>query len=282
MYSAVLFFGKWAQQCMTAPVRRGATRKRPATPAKKSRRSLPHINWIIVRRIVYSFAAIIALGGSMEAWRYAQPYINQPIARIVVKGNLTQDNQRMLEQRVEPFVDAKFFSIDIAAIQATLEQVDWVSKANISRVWPDQLVIDVVEQKPVARWGDEGLLNGKAHVFSKQGMQGYEKLPLLAGPENSQEKVMQQYWLLSQVIRPLGYSIKRLEMRERGSWFLTTQDNLELLLGRDQVMEKIRRFVTVYEKELKEQMNQIARVDLRYANGLAVTWRAAAADAAVQ
>ena len=36
----------------------------------------------------------------------------------------------------------------------------------------------------------------------------------------------------------------------------------------------MRRFAVVYEKELKEQIDKIERVDLRYANGLAVAWRA--------
>lgn len=272
---------KQAQRIAVEPVRRGATRA-PASNSAKPKRNWPQINWLVVRRVLYVFAAVIALGGLMEGWRYAQPYINQPIARIVVKGNLTEFNQRVLEQRVEPFVNAKFFAVDIAGIQDALGQVAWISKANISRVWPDQLVIDVVEQKPVAHWGEDNLLNVKAHVFSKQGMQGYQKLPYLAGPENSQDAVMEQYGFLSNALRPLGYSIDKLEMRERGSWFITTQDGLELLLGREQVMEKMRRFVTIYEKELKDQINQIARIDLRYANGLAVTWRTAANDAVVQ
>lgn len=272
---------KQGQRIAAEPVRRGATRA-PAPSTAKPQRNWPQINWLVVRRVFYVFLAVIVAGGLMEGWRYAQPYINQPIARIVVKGNLTEFNQRVLEQRVEPFVNAKFFAVDIAGIQDALGQLAWISKANISRVWPDQLVIDVLEQKPVAHWGEENLLTIKAHVFSKQGMQDYQTLPYLAGPKNSQEAVMQQYGYLSNALRPLGYSIDKLEMRERGSWFITTQDGLELLLGREQVMEKMRRFVTIYEKELKEQINQIARIDLRYANGLAVTWRTAANDAAVQ
>jgi cell division protein FtsQ len=39
------------------------------------------------------------------------------------------------------------------------------------------------------------------------------------------------------------------------------------------VVEKMRRFVSVYEKALKEHNTNIARVDLRYPNGLAVAWR---------
>jgi cell division protein FtsQ len=89
---------------------------------------------------------------------------------------------------------------------------------------------------------------------------------------------MQQYQVLSQMLRPLGFSVARLELRERGSWFLTTGagsagPGIELLLGRDQLIEKMRRFIVIYDKTLKEQITNIASIDLRYANGLAVSWR---------
>ena len=82
---------------------------------------------------------------------------------------------------------------------------------------------------------------------------------------------MQQYQMLSQMLRPLGFSISRLELRERGSWFLTTNQGIELLLGRDQVVEKMRRFTAIYQRHWSRKA-KIARIDLRYANGLAVAW----------
>ena len=51
-----------------------------------------------------------------------------------------------------------------------------------------------------------------------------------------------------------------------------------MLFGRDHLIEKMRRFAVVHEKELKEQIDKIERVDLRYANGLAVAWRAPTAS----
>jgi cell division protein FtsQ len=38
-------------------------------------------------------------------------------------------------------------------------------------------------------------------------------------------------------------------------------------------VEKMRRFIAIYDKTLKDQITNIARIDLRYANGLAVGWR---------
>ncbi len=42
------------------------------------------------------------------------------------------------------------------------------------------------------------------------------------------------------------------------------------------------RFIAIYDKTLKEQITNIASVDLRYANGLAVGWREPAAPTAAQ
>ena len=44
----------------------------------------------------------------------------------------------------------------------------------------------------------------------------------------------------------------------------------------------MRRFAAIYERELKDQSAKIARIDLRYANGLAVAWREPVEPAAAE
>jgi len=154
----------------------------------------------------------------------------------------------------------------------------WIAHAEVRRVWPDQIDVRLEEQLPIARWGDEALLNNQGQAFAPQELANYQHLPQLSGPRRAQSKVMQQYQMLSQMLRPLGFTVAGLELRERGSWFLSATENasgqkLEMLLGRDHVVEKMRRFAAIYERELKEQSAHIARIDLRYANGLAVAWR---------
>jgi cell division protein FtsQ len=48
---------------------------------------------------------------------------------------------------------------------------------------------------------------------------------------------------------------------------------VRIVLGRDQIVEKIRRLVVVWRSGLDIQLNNIATIDLRYPNGLAVSWR---------
>ena len=53
----------------------------------------------------------------------------------------------------------------------------------------------------------------------------------------------------------------------------STRSGIEMLLGRDDVVDKMQRFLTIDKLMLAERRELIARVDLRYSNGMAVAWR---------
>ena len=266
------------RQNKTAP-RRGATRQAPARGAsraavQKTQRQWPKPNWTIINLIVLLFLLLALLLNFERSKQFMQPYINPPIAKIRVLTELSTAKQQAVEKQLMPYGDGLFFSVDIEAIRHALEELPWIVSAEVSRIWPDQVQVVIQEQLPVARWGADALLSTQGYLFTAIDVEAYRHLPQLSGPKDGQLRVMQQYLTFSQALRPLGYSIKQLEMRERGSWFVTTQTGLQLLFGRDHLVEKMRRFAVVYEKELKEQIDKIERVDLRYANGLAVAWHA--------
>ncbi|EIK60520.1 putative cell division protein FtsQ [Pseudomonas lactis] len=248
---------------------------------------LPKANFGFIKALFWPVLLVVLGFGTYEGAQRLLPYADRPITKISVQGDLSYISQQAVQQRIGPYLAASFFTIDLAGMRSELEQMPWIAHAEVRRVWPDQVTIRLEEQLPVARWGDEALLNNQGQAFTPRELANYEHLPQLFGPQRAQQQVMQQYQALSQMLRPLGFSIARLELRERGSWFLTTGagssgPGIELLLGRDRLVEKMRRFIAIYEKTLKEQITNIASVDLRYANGLAVGWRTPAAPTAAQ
>jgi cell division protein FtsQ len=230
--------------------------------------------WTLISFAVLAALVIALVLNAERGWLLLKPHVNPPISTVRVLGDLTAKNRLAVQKKSMTYSTGAFFSVDITAVRNAVEELPWVASAEVSRIWPDQLQVIIQEQLPVARWGNEALLSTQGYLFLAMDVEAYEHLPQLFGPENTQVRVMQQYLTFSQALRPLGYSIKQLEMRERGSWFVTTQTGLQLLFGRDHLVEKVRRFAVVYENELKQQIDKIERVDLRYANGLAVAWRA--------
>ena len=264
------------------PVPRGASRLVAKEPISLR---LPKPNLGLLKRITWPLLLLVLGFAAYELAQRLLPYADRPIAKISVEGDLSYISQQAVQQRIAPFVTASFFSVDLLGMRRELESMPWIASAEVRRVWPDQVLVRLEEQLPIARWGDEALLNNQGEAFAPKELAHYEQLPQLYGPTRAQQRVMQQYQVLSQMLRPLGFSITRLELRERGSWFLSTGQGIELLLGRDHLVEKMRRFIAIYDKALKEQNANIARIDLRYANGLAVAWREpvapTAADTAV-
>ncbi len=257
------------------PVPRGASRMVAQEPMGARVRKA---NFSFLKKLFWPVLLVVLGVGTYEGAIYLMPYADRPITKINVQGDLSYISQQAVQQRIAPYVASTFFTIDLTSMRTELEQMPWIAHAEVRRVWPDQVVIRLEEQLPVARWGDSALLNNQGEAFAPRELANYEHLPQLVGPQRAQQQVMQQYQVLSQMLRPMGFSIVRLELRERGSWFLTTGagsagPGIELLLGRDHLVEKMRRFIAIYDKTLKDQITNIASIDLRYANGLAVAWR---------
>jgi len=249
---------------------RGASRM----VVKEARKlSVPKPDFTLLKRVFWPVCLAILAVGSLQISDRLLPFIDRPISKVSVRGELSPINQQAIQKIVEPYAGASFFSTDVTLLRQELEQVPWISHAEVRREWPSKMVVSLEEQLPIARWGDGALLSNSGKAFAPQELASYQSLPLLQGPQSEQVKVMQQYQMLSQMLRPLGFTISRLEMRERGSWFVSTAQGVEMLLGRDQLVEKVQHFVAIYNKALKDKVGSIATVDLRYPNGLAVAWR---------
>ncbi len=251
------------------PAQRGASRLVQREPLSAR---LPRPNFNVVKRILWPLLLLTLAVGLYELGQRLVPYADRPISKVSVRGDLTYVDQLAVQERMAPFVEANFFKVDLDGLRQDLEQMPWIAHVEVRRVWPDQVTVHLEEHLPIARWGDEALLNNSGQAFAPSDLARYEHLPQLHGPKRAQQRVMQQYQMLSQMLRPLGFSIERLELRARGSWFVTTGQGVELLLGRDQIIEKMRRFTAIYQQALAQESEKIARIDLRYANGLAVAW----------
>lgn len=251
-------------------LRRGASRPVARKPMAKPL-SMPSLS-----AVMGFFWFLLLMVVLLVAWRFHDrvwAYLDVPITRVRVEGELAYLGRDTVQKSIEPYAQHTFFNANVDAVRQQLEQVPWVAQAEVRKIWPDQLMVRLTEQLPVARWGDNALLSSQGRAFTPEDVGRYANLPKLWGPPHAQQKVMQHYQIFSQLLRPLNFTITSLEMREQGSWYLATGQGIELLLGRERVVDRVRRFVNVYPATLQDKTDNIARVDLRYPNGFAVGWR---------
>lgn len=198
--------------------------------------------------------------------------LDVPIGVIAIKGEFSHVDQGEVQRLVEPLINGGILSLDLAKIRSELELQPWIETVAVSRQWPGGLVISVVEETPIARWGTQGFLNSRGEMLTIKDNSKLMHLPLLQGQRHTERSLMKSYREIAQLLQPANLKITGLKRDQRGAWWLSLSNGLELVVGRGQVMEKMRRFLVVWVSGLKDKAEQIARVDVRYDNGIAVQW----------
>jgi cell division protein FtsQ len=205
--------------------------------------------------------------------------ISQPVERVVVNGEFRNVVRQSISDEVTPYLTGGFIFLDLQGIKTQLLARPWVYEVAVSRKWPNQIVIAVTEQTPIARWGSNGFLNHRGDVFeSTSAMAVSEQLPRLHGPLGSSGKVVGHYSEWRKMLQQKKINIYQLELAKNGGWsaLIGAGENghrVPVAMGSGDVMAKMRRFIGAYDDLLAEDFARVARIDIRYNNGLAIAWR---------
>lgn len=226
-------------------------------------------HWL--KKILLGLLILLAIWGGYKLVGPLMELFQRPIKSVTVEGEFHFISQERATQLIAQEIDDEFLQIDLLKIKSVLIDDPWVEKVSLTRRWPDTLVVKIVEQKPIARWG-EGFLNQRGDIVAVPDMKGLEHLPWLRGEEIYAAEILQQYQDLSLLLRPKGLEIIEMQCDSKKSWRLTLKGDVNISIGRDLVMEKMRRFVTVYDAELHQLWSDIKSIDVRYSNGIAVGW----------
>ena len=202
-----------------------------------------------------------------------------PIQKIAVDGEFLNLKTTDVEELVSQAVVGGFFSLDVAYLRTKILNNPWIESVSVRRIWPDSIRVSIREQDPVAYWGKHALLNKEADIFAPVKLETNANLANLDGPIGTEAAVLQRFRELKPIFDDLGIALQSLHMNERRSWTIGTADGVQIHLGRDNLAAKIRRFKTAFKASLTNDWDSVARIDLRYTNGLTVKHHAPAATA---
>jgi len=198
--------------------------------------------------------------------------LERPLKSVAVEGQFQYLPKQRAMELIEKEIDGDFIQLNLTKLKNELQQDPWVDKVFLSRRWPDTLVVKIAEQTPIARWDANGFLNQRGEIIRVEDTTKLSGLPWLQGNEINAREIMQQYQDLSTLLRSRGLEIAALKCDNKKSWRLTLKNDKEIAIGREEVMEKLRRFVTVYDKFLINVWADVKAIDVRYSNGVSVQW----------
>ena len=182
-------------------------------------------------------------------------------------------DHQIVQQSLYPLVNRGFFSVDVEAIKEKLAQIPWVANVAVRRIWPDQVLVTIVEKNPIAHWNQTSLLSSTGDLFNPESGAVPSDLPQFIGPEGKQIYIMQYYNKINSLLMPLHFKVARLELTVGHLWGVTLNNGMKLTVNNKDFLTRFSHFVKVYPKLIGDRASDIDYVDLRYANGFAVRWK---------
>ena len=82
---------------------------------------------------------------------------NQSIDRVIINGEFNYLSERDVIDLIDENVQTGFLTLDLPELNRKIVEQDWIRSSSIRRSWPATLIVNIEEEIPVARWGEQQL-----------------------------------------------------------------------------------------------------------------------------
>ena len=240
----------------------------------------------------FGLAVVLVLALVLAADQVLNPH-RFPIKEIKISGDFVNADSSAVRSVVQSKLKGNFFSVNLGELENAVEGVEWIYSTAIRRLWPSTIVVEIVEIKPVANWGEDKWLNFTGDLVARpQGKVPYSAaaLPAISGPEGESRKIWAAFRNWSGQFSSVGLSLDSLSLDKTGLWTLelalgalvVNQNQNEeqpaagvvtMVVDRVGAEHKVDRFIHALSRELIDRFPQMLHVDLRYPNGFAIQWQ---------
>ncbi len=193
-----------------------------------------------------------------------------------IYGELGRIDPQQVRETVAPYLGDGFFQLQSAHIEQRLLQLPWVRDVQVQRLWPDRLAVHVDSHQAVANWGEVGVLTRDGQLIWPE--QQPELDLHIEGPHAQAAAVFADLEVVIPAL-PQGWLLQQWQVSQTGDRraHISIQGQpLVLEFGRAPVAEKFTLLADVVLPAIQTRLADVAAVDLRYRNGFAVRWTAAA------
>ena len=194
------------------------------------------------------------------------------VANLEVVGVDAKEKQQLMNH-LSSVVKDNYFTSDLEQIRDKTLEMSWVDRVVVSRAWPNGIRVRVLARQPIARWGTGRLLSDEGNIFTEVTPKNHTDLPMLHGPVDQSKIMMRRYNEINQLFHPVNIRLKELYLTERRTWFMQFDSGVRIIVDQDQTMRKLQRLSHLAQTDLKSVWPNVAAIDLRYRNGLAIQWK---------
>jgi cell division protein FtsQ len=210
----------------------------------------------------------LGLTGSLAASGLGHLFEQIKIRQVVLDGSLNYLDQPALEAQLTRQFSGSYLETALPQVVSAVEAHPWIADAAVRRVWPDTLLVEITEQRPVAIYNDTLYLGVSGDLFEPPKPVN-EPLPRLYGARSETMQVYSHYGVFADRLA----DIAEVDAVSRGvdlGWQITLDTGVLLKLGRTDILGRLARARDVLLHLDADTRANVRGVDARYGNGVAL------------
>lgn len=218
---------------------------------------------------------LIGLGvtGSIAASGLSHLLQDVQIRQVQLQGDLRYLDAESLTRDLSIRFNGNYLETTLGQVISEVESHPWIAAASARRVWPDTLLIEITEQRPVAIYNDTQYLGLSGDLFEPPKPVN-DPLPRLYGALSETMQVYSHYGVFSDRLSDFSKVISVSRGHDMG-WQITLENGINVQLGRNDILGRLSRARDVLDRLDGEKLAKLQEIDARYDNGIALAWRAA-------
>ena len=190
-----------------------------------------------------------------------------PLKEVKVESHLQHVTQEQVRLIVSRYLRGNFFTVNLEKTREAFQKLPWARNVSVKRRWPSSLEVSIEEHQALARWGNVALVNTHGELFTAA---SDADLPIFYGPGDAVSNMAQAFVQYQGMLQSIKQDVNELILSPRGSWQLATGSGLTIALGRENMQQRLQRFLLAYDRTAASVGGKLTYVDLRYPNGFAV------------
>ena len=248
---------------------------RVAVSKKKLSLSLPEINvcfaWLNIRSVIMVLAVSILLSVVYASFVAVETVMDIAVENVKINGQLRYQPEEEVGEIINRYTAQGFVNVDLRDLHAELEALPWIRKVEIERQLPDDLIINLAEEKVAAIWNDDSFINNYGDVFNPENTVQIPGLVKFSGKNH--KEVLALYKRVQGLLTGKQQPVVSLALNERGVVTIGLQGDSRIVLNADELDQQLMRWNKIVDRAISQQLNEIKQADLRYNNGAAVSWK---------
>ena len=188
---------------------------------------------------------------------------------VMGEGRLREEDVR---RALGVYAGDYLFGIDMDGAQERVESLSWVDRAVVRRLWPDRIVVQIIERQPYALWQHEGevrVVDASGTAITDAKATNFTQLTLFVG-ENAGEQAVSIHQMMGEFpqIAPRVESFVNVSERR---WDMVLDEGAIRVMLPEHNMRKALRHLQSLQAQTQILDRTIETIDMRLPDRLTIS-----------